>query len=121
MEKIFNTQKLNIYGGIGMKNKYIYMEREDLNTKLYFIFHIDDIVNDKFPIQYKCDKLFVLKQSLNTNDALTVLDNKSDILELNNNDVLYNITSIEFMTLFKLFVEYQGECIKLSKSNPFNI
>lgn len=28
MEKIFNNPKINVYGGVSMKNKYIFMKRK---------------------------------------------------------------------------------------------
>ena len=57
MDKIFNSPKANVYGGASMLNKYIYMKREDTENKMYFIYKIDSIINDKFPIIYECNKL----------------------------------------------------------------
>ena len=66
MDKIFNNPKINVYGGAGMLNKYIYMKREDNDNKLYFIYKINSIINEKFPVIYGCDKIYILVVSLPT-------------------------------------------------------
>ena len=113
MDKIFNNVKVNIYGGVGMIHKYIYMKREDKENKMYFIYQIESIINDKFPIIYKCNKSYVLVVPKNANKPCTVLDKLKNI-ELTNNDVLYNMDINEYLKIFKLFVEYQGTIIKIT-------
>ena len=52
MDKIFNSPKTNVYGGVSMLDKYIYMKREDIENKMYFIYHIKSILKDSFPSTY---------------------------------------------------------------------
>jgi hypothetical protein len=112
MDKIFNSAKTNVYGGVGMLNKYIYMKREDKDNKLYFIYKINSIINENFPVIYGCDKMYVLVSPKNKQD-ITVKDNINSI-ELLNNDVLYQISIDEYLKIFKLFVEYQGTRNKIT-------
>ena len=53
MDKIFNSPKTNVYGGVSMLDKYIYMKREDVENKMYFIYHIKSILKDSFPSTYE--------------------------------------------------------------------
>ncbi len=112
MDKIFNSAKTNVYGGVGMLNKYIYMKREDKDNKLYFIYKINSIINENFPVIYGCDKMYVLVSPKNKQD-ITVKDNINSI-ELLNNDVLYQISIDEYLKIFKSFVEYQGTRNKIT-------
>lgn len=112
MDKIFNSAKTNVYGGVGMLNKYIYMKREDKDNKLYFIYKINSIINENFPVIYGCNKMYVLVSPKNKQD-ITVKDNINSI-ELLNNDVLYQISIDEYLKIFKLFVEYQGTRNKIT-------
>lgn len=112
MEKILNSAKTNVYGSIGMLNKYIYMKREDNENKFYFIYKIKSIVNESFPVIYGCDKLYILIVSKNTNKEITVKDDINNI-ELLNNDILYQISIDEYLEIFKLFIEYQGTKTKI--------
>ncbi len=113
MNKIFNNVKVNVYGGTDMIHKYIYMKREDTENKMYFIYQIESIINDKFPITYKCNKSYVLVVPKNANKPCTVLD-KLENIELTNNDVLYNMDVNEYLGIFKVFVEYQGTKTKIT-------
>jgi len=113
MNKIFNSAKTNVYGGVGMLNKYIYMKREDNNSKLYFIYKVNSIINEKFPIIYECDKMYVLVVSKNRTQDITVKDNINSI-ELLNTDILYQISIDEYLKIFKLFVEHQGTKNKIT-------
>ena len=112
MDQIFNSAKTNVYGGVGMLNKYIYMKREDKDNKLYFIYKINSIINEIFPVIYGCDKMYVLVSPKNKQD-ITVKDNINSI-ELLNNDVLYQISIDEYLKIFKSFVEYQGTKMKIT-------
>ena len=112
MDKIFNSPKANVYGGASMLNKYIYMKREDTENKMYFIYKIDSIINDKFPIIYECNKLYVLISPKNKNKENSVKDNLTK-LELTNNDILYQISIDEYLGIFKVFVECQGTKMKI--------
>ena len=107
MNKIFNTPKINVYGGCGMLNKYVYMKREDKENKMYFIYQIASIIKDTFPITYNCNKLFVLIVPKNKSKQITVIDNLNKV-ELTNNDILYDISVNEYLAMFKTFVMCQG-------------
>ena len=48
MEKIFNNTKINVYGGLLMKNKYIFMKRKYDTYIEYYIYKIEEILNCKF-------------------------------------------------------------------------
>jgi len=113
MDKIFNSLKANVYGGVSMLNKYIYMKREDVENKMYFIYHIKSILKDSFPITYECNKAYILIVPKDKNKTLSVIDNVTKI-ELTNNDILYNISVDEFLGIFKVFVECQGTKIKIT-------
>jgi hypothetical protein len=52
MEKILNILKYNTYGLPSMLNKYIFMERQDMENHLYFIFQIKLILHETFPTKY---------------------------------------------------------------------
>lgn len=112
MDKIFNSPKANVYGGASMLNKYIYMKREDTENKMYFIYKINSIINDKFPIIYECNKLYVLIAPKNKSKENSVKDNLTK-LELTNNDILYQISIDEYLKMFKMFVEYEGTKMKI--------
>lgn len=111
MEKILNNPKLNFYGGIGMVNKYIYMKREDSEKFLYFIYRIEKIENKSFPIKYECTKAYILSIYKDYKTTATVYDNIK-IIELNNNDILYQISIEEYIAIFRAFVECQGTVCK---------
>ena len=113
MDKIFNTPKTNVYGGVGMLNKYVYMKREDVENKMYFIYHIKSILKDSFPIAYECEKLHILVVPKDKNKTLSVIDNVTKI-ELTNNDILYDISIDEYLGMFKTFVMCQGTKINIS-------
>lgn len=113
MDKIFNNAKINVYAGAGMLNKYIYMKREDNNNKLYFIYKINSIINEKFPVTYECNKMYILVVPKNQNQYITVKDNINSI-ELLNTDILYQISIDEYIGIFKIFVECQGTKMKIS-------
>ena len=107
MDKIFNNPKINVYGGTGMLNKYIYMKREDNENKLYFIYRVKSIINENFPVIYGCDKMYVLVAPKNRKQDITVKDNINSI-ELLNTDILYQLSINEFLGIFKAFVELQS-------------
>lgn len=107
MDKIFNNPKINVYGGAGMLNKFIYMKREDLENKMYFIYKINSIVNENFPVIYGCNKAYILIVPKNRKQDITVKDDINNI-ELTNNDELYQISVDEYLGIFKAFVEFQG-------------
>ena len=107
MNKIFNTPKINVYGGVGMLNKYIYMKRDDKETKMYFIYKIKSIIKDNFPIKYECEKLYILIVPKDRNKTISVKDDLH-LLELTNNDILYDISVDEYLGMFKIFVMCQG-------------
>ena len=113
MEKILNSAKTNVYGSIGMLNKYIYMKREDNENKFYFIYKIKSIINESFPVIYGCDKMYILIVPKNLKQDITVKDDINNI-ELLNNDILYQISLDEYIGIFKSFVEYQGTKIKIT-------
>ena len=113
MDKIFNSPKANVYGGVSMLNKYIYMKREDPENKLYFIYYIKSILKDSFPVTYECAKSYILIVPKNKNKTLSVIDNVTKI-ELTNNDMLHNISVDEFLGIFKVFVECQGTKMKIT-------
>lgn len=113
MDKIFNNPKINVYGGAGMLNKYIYMKREDNDNKLYFIYKINSIINENFPVIYGCDRMYVLIAPKNQKQNITVKDNINSI-ELLNTDILYQLSIDEFLGIFKVFVECQGTKIKIT-------
>lgn len=114
MEKILNILKYNTYGLVSMLNKYIYMERHDPESDLYFIFKIVNIEHPKNPIKYNCDRLFILNIQKDKKDKAYVYDNLKDI-ELTNNDTLYQISLNEYLTIFKSFVKLSGTTEKLPK------
>ena len=107
MDKIINNPKLNIYGNEGMVNKHIFMRRKDNEKFTYFIYQITKVLKNKFPITYECSRLYILtifkdhKTKASVNDKLTVL-------ELDNNDVLNEISVEEYIAIFKVFVECEG-------------
>ena len=113
MDKIFNSLKANVYGGVSMLDKYIYMKREDVENKMYFIYHIKSILKDSFPITYECIKAYILIVPKDKNKTLSVIDNVTKI-ELTNNDMLHNISVDEFLRIFKIFVECQGTKMKIT-------
>lgn len=113
MDKIFNSPKTNVYGGVSMLDKYIYMKREDVENKMYFIYHIKSILKDSFPITYECIKSYILIVPKDKNKTLSVIDNVTKI-ELTNNDMLHNISVDEFLGIFKIFVECQGTKMKIT-------
>ena len=113
MDKIFNNPKINVYGGAGMLNKYIYMKREDNDNKLYFIYKVKSIINENFPVIYGCDKMYVLVAPKNRKQDITVKDNINSI-ELLNNDILYQMSIDEYIGVFRSFVEYQGTKTKIT-------
>ena len=117
MEKILNIIKYNTYGLSSMQNKYIYMERHDLENDLYFIYKINLILNDKYPIKYECNRLYVLSVPKDKNKKAYVYDNLKE-LELSNNDTLYQISINEYLEIFKTFIELSGTTIKV-KANSF--
>lgn len=112
MDKIFNSPKANVYGGASMLNKYIYMKREDTENKMYFIYRINSIVNENFPVIYECIKTYILIVPKDKNKTLSVIDNVTKI-ELTNNDILYQISIDEYLGIFKVFVECQGTKMKI--------
>ena len=107
MDKIFNNPKINVYGGVSMLNKYIYMKREDNENKFYFIYKIESILKEIFPVTYSCNKLYILCVPKDKNKKITVIDNINK-LELANNDILYQISVEEYLGMFKVFVECEG-------------
>lgn len=113
MEKILNNPKFNVYGGLGMLNKYIYMKREDSENKFYYLYKINNIINDVNPIKYECIKMYILVVPKNTNKSITVKDSIKTI-ELTNNDILYQISIDEYLGIFKVFVECQGTTNKIT-------
>jgi hypothetical protein len=104
MEKILNILKYNTYGLSSMINKYVFMERHDINNNTYFIFQIKTILNDKFPIKYQCNRLYVLNIPKDKNKKAYVYDNLTE-LELTNNDTLFQLTFDEYLKYFKAFID----------------
>lgn len=107
MEKILNILKYNNYGNSSMINKYIYMERHNNDNDMYFIYHINDILNENFPIKYKCNRLYILDIPKDKNKKTYVHDNLTE-LELSNNDTLFQISFDEYLKYFKSFIELSG-------------
>jgi len=108
MEKIFNNPKFNIYGGIGMKNKYIFMKRKFNEYIEYFIYKIDEITNEKFPIKYSSDRSYKLIVYNDYNKKMYLKEHLNEI-ELTNWDELYEISVQEFIVMFKQFIEYDDK------------
>lgn len=115
MDKILNNPRVNIYGNSGMINKYIYMKREDKENTMYFIYKINSILNDKFPVIYECNRLYILIIPKDKNKENIVKDDLTK-LELTNNDVLYQMSIDEYLGIFKIFVNYDGTKMKLSNN-----
>ena len=111
MEKILNILKYNTYGISSMINKYIFMERHDFDNDTYFIYQIKDILNEKFPIIYQCNRLYVLNIPKDKNKKAYVYDNLTE-LELLNNDTLFQLTFDEYLKYFKSFIELSGSTNK---------
>lgn len=107
MEKILNILKYNTYGISSMINKYVFMERHDMSNDTYFIYQIKDILNDKLPIKYKCNRLYVLNIPKDKNKKAYVYDNLIE-LELTNNDTLFQLTFDEYLKYFKAFIDISG-------------
>ena len=105
MEKIFNNPKLNVYGGISMKNKFIYFNRKYSDYIEHYIFKINDILKDKYPIKYKVEKAYKFILYSDFNKEAYLRDNIKE-LDLTNYDELYEITISEFLEYFKLFIDY---------------
>lgn len=104
MEKILNILKYNTYGLSSMINKYVFMERHDINNNTYFIFQIKAILNEKFPIKYQCNRLYVLNIPKDKNKKAYVYDNLTE-LELLNNDTLFQLSFDEYLKYFKSFID----------------
>lgn len=104
MEKILNILKYNTYGLPSMLNKYIFMERQDMENHLYFIFQIKSILHETFPTKYECNRLFILNIPKDKNKKAYVYDN-FDELELLNTDTLYQISIEEYLKFFKVFID----------------
>lgn len=117
MEKIFNSPKVNVYGGTNMKNKYIYMSRKYDKYIEHYIYRIDDILNEIYPTKYKSSRSYKLTIFNDYNKKIT-LDPQLNEIELLNWDVLYEINIDEFLKYFKIFIEYDG---KLGKEFPKDI
>lgn len=118
MEKIINHPKINIYGGASMINKYIFMKRDYELYKELYIYQIKDIIKNIYPVTYKCNKLNILKIYKDDNKKSEVIDNIC-ILELKNNDLLYELNINEFLEIFKVFVTCANTLIKI-KDNIFD-
>lgn len=104
MEKILNILKYNTYGFSSMINKYIFMERHDTHNDIYFIYQIKEILNEKIPIKYKCNRLYILNIPKDKNKKAYVYDNLTE-LELTNNDTLFQLSFDEYLKYFKLFID----------------
>lgn len=115
MDKIFNNPKVNVYGGRGMINKYIYMKRNYNDYIVYFIYQIIDVIKENFPTTYSCKKIYSLTVYKNGKTKASVNDNLVE-LKLENNDELYEININEYIAIFKLFIDCEGTYIsKLSE------
>lgn len=112
MIKIQNDMRFNTYGLNGMKSKYIYMKRSYTEYEIHYIYLIDSILVDKFPQKYKCKRLYIYNSPKLNNKVSFVTDN-TDILELTNNDTLYEISFEEYLKIFKEFVRCSGTKNKL--------
>ena len=111
MEKILNNLKYNTYGLPSMLNKYIFMERHDLEKHLYFIFQIKSILHETFPAKYECNRLYILNIPKEKNKKSSIYDNFIE-LELLNTDTLYIISINEYLNFFKLFIDISDTTIK---------
>ena len=111
MEKILNIPKYNTYGSNLVVNKYIYMKRDFLKYKIYYIYHISEITNEKFPIIYNCNRGFELITYKDKKPS-TVNDFKN--IKLENNDLLYEISIDEFLAIFKVFVECDNSKLRVT-------
>lgn len=103
MEKILNILKYNTYGLSNMINKYVYMERHDANNNTYFIYQIKSILCEKFPVKYKCNRLYILNIPKDNNKKAYIYDNL-DELELSNSDTLFQLSFDEYLKYFKAFI-----------------
>ena len=115
MEKILNILKYNTYGLSNMINKYVYMERHDLENDTFFIYQIKSILNDEYPIKYECNRLYVLNTPKDKNKKAYIYDNLVE-LELSNNDTLYQSSFDEYIGLFRTFIELSGTINKVNKN-----
>ena len=111
MEKIFNNTKINVYGGLLMKNKYIFMKRKYDTYIEYYIYKIEEILKDHYPVIYKSNRSYKLIVQNDFNKKMILNDHLINI-ELTNWDELYEITTDEFNSLFRKFIDYDD---KLSK------
>ena len=111
MEKIFNNAKINVYGGLLMKNKYIFMKRKYDTYIEYYIYKIEEILKDHYPVIYKSNRSYKLIVQNDYNKKMILNDHLINI-ELTNCDELYEITTDEFNSLFRKFIDYDD---KLSK------
>ena len=111
MEKIFNNLKINVYGGVSMKNKYIFMKRKYATYIEYYIYRIEEIINDNHPVIYKSNRSYKLTVQNDFNKRM-IMDDHLVNIELANWDELYEITTDEFNSLFRKFIDYDN---KLSK------
>ena len=118
MEKIFNNAKFNIYGGIEMKNKYIFMKRKFTEYTEYFIYKINEITNEKFPIKYSSDRSYKLIVYNDYNKKMYLKEHLDEI-ELTNWDELYEISVQEFINIFKQFIEYDNKPGKYFQKDIF--
>lgn len=115
MDKILNITKYNTYGLSSMVSKYVFMERNETNCDIFYIYQIKSILNEIFPTKYECYRGYELIVPKGKKLSST---NKFETLELNNNDTLYEISLDEYLSIFKVFVEYSGTNIKIN-SNEF--
>ena len=99
-----------------MKNKLIYMIRTDLKGDIHFIFKIDNVENSSLPIKYSCSRIYALLIPKEKNDKACIFDNLTD-LELTNNDILYQLSSSEYLSIFKTFINLYGTTIKVKRDS----
>ena len=115
MDKILNIIKYNTYGLPPMINKYIFMERHNLENDMFYIYQIKSIINEIYPTKYECNRLFILNIPKDKNKKAYIYDNLIE-LELTNNDMLYQISIDEYLGLFKAFIEISGTTSKVQNN-----
>lgn len=94
-----------------MKNKYIFMKRKYDTYIEYYIYKIEEILKDHYPVIYKSNRSYKLIVQNDYNKKMILNDHLINI-ELTNCDELYEITTDEFNYLFRKFIDYDD---KLSK------
>ena len=98
MKKIDYNIKVDNYSNEDMIGKIIYMKRNDNDNECHHIFIIKDIIG-KNPSHYLTNKQYILKTDKVFED---------DNIKLTYHDILYELDRIEYIDIFKEFVNNEG-------------